>query len=121
MRVADDLRNRQDAAGFEGTMTLVQGSGTIRDFSEGQTEEHQVETGFGDVRLGTVSEDRLQIRDTGSIRSNLEALDHARLNVDPNHIAAWQDTLRSRDEQSAWTRANFQDSQDQILSCLPKA
>ena len=85
---SDASSTRSHAAGFEGTMTLVQGSGTIRNFSESQTEEHQVETGFGDVRLGTVSEDRLQIRDTGSIRSNLESLDHARLNVDPHHLAA---------------------------------
>ena len=42
-------------------MTLVEGSGTIRDFSEGIAEENQIETCFGDVRLGRISKDRFQI------------------------------------------------------------
>src|SRR5208282_4151203 len=84
MRVAKNLRDRQHAARFESTMTLDQSSRTVGDFSEGRTEEHQVETCFRNVRLCRISEDRLQVRDACSVRSNLEALDHTRLNVDPH-------------------------------------
>ena len=91
-------------------MTLVQVSGTIRDFSEGIAEENQIETCFGDVRLGRISEDRLQIGDAGSVYPNLEPLDHSRLNVDPHRLSAWKDTLGSRDKDSARPRTDFQDS-----------
>src|SRR5215469_4736472 len=89
MRVAEKLCDRQHAARLKGTMTLAQGSGTIRDFSEGIAEENQIETCFGDVRLSTVSEDRFQIGNASSFYPNLEPLDHARLNVDPHRISAW--------------------------------
>ena len=89
MWVAEYLRDRQYAARLEGTMTLVQGSGTIRDFSEGIAEENQIETCFGDVRLGRISKDRFQIGNASSFYPNLEPLDHAPLNVDPHRISAW--------------------------------
>ncbi|MGA2255311.1 MAG: hypothetical protein ABSG53_11665 [Thermoguttaceae bacterium] len=88
MRVAKDFRNRQYAARFEGTITLAQSSGPIRDFSEGGAKEYQVKTGFGDVRLGRIPEDRRQVRDSGSLRSNLEPVDHALLNVDVDRLTA---------------------------------
>src|SRR5438132_9117995 len=78
VRVAEYLRDRQESARFEGAMALEQGGGTIGDFAESRAEEHQVETRSGDMRRGCIAEDRLQVPDTGSVRSCLEPLDHAR-------------------------------------------
>jgi hypothetical protein len=48
----------------------------------------QIETCFGDVRLGRISEDRFQIVNASFFYPNLEPLDHARLNVNPRRISA---------------------------------
>jgi hypothetical protein len=62
------------------------------------------------VRLGRISEDRCQIGNASSFCPNLEPLDHALLNVAPRRISAWQNTLGSRDQDSARPRTEFQDS-----------
>jgi len=90
-------------------MALGQGGGAIRYLSEGRAQERQIETCLGDMSLGRISEDCRQICDACFVRSNFEALDHARLNIDPHSLAAWQDKPCRRDEQSPRPRADFQD------------
>jgi hypothetical protein len=82
------------APGLERPMTLAEGGSTVGDFPQDRTQEHQIETGLWNKRLGGVTEDRHKVRNACLLRSNFEPLDHTRLNVDPNRFAPRQNTLR---------------------------
>jgi hypothetical protein len=87
MRVAEHLGDGKDSPGFESAITLCQGGSTIRDLAEGRTKEHEIETRLRDLGVRGITEDRLQVRDAGLVRSTLETVDHRWLDVDPDRFA----------------------------------
>src|ERR1700722_13569678 len=64
MWVAENLSDRQHAPGLERLATLGQGRNTVGNLSQSRTQKHQVEHGFRNMRLGSVAEDRRQVRHT---------------------------------------------------------
>ena len=84
MWVAEHLGDREDSCWFESAITLGQGGGTIRDFTEGRTQKHEIETRLGDMRLRCIAEDRRQVR-------------HARLaSLEPSDVRSSPPGCRSR-------------------------
>jgi hypothetical protein len=109
MRVAEHLSDREDTAWAKRVITLCQGGSSIRDFAQGRAQENEIKTRLWDVGFRGITNNRLQIRDTRLPRSSRETIDHCRLNVDPDRFAVRLYLFRRGDQESTWSRPDFQD------------
>ncbi len=87
MRIEDDLYNRQEATGLEGVKQFSESGTTIGNLSEDSDQDGTIEVISGKSSIAKGSSDKLDIRETGSLRLCLCAGEHARLDVKRNNTA----------------------------------